>query len=169
MALFRDDAGKTEKPTPYRLADARRKGQVALSREFIMGGALVFGVLALERFGPWLLETLRAILTRGLDVNDARLRMDGGDLPAAVGEIFTTVLLIAAPFATLLLLGVAITAVFAYGQIGIQFSDEALGFKFERLNPIAGLKRVFTPAAFVRTCRPRCRQTHRARRDPSNT
>lgn len=151
MGLFRDDAGKTEKPTPQRLEEARKKGQVALSREFIMGGALVASVILLEKLGPWLLASLQEVMARGLDVHDAHLRLEGGDVPAAIGEMITALGMVAAPFATILLLGVALTALLAYGQIGVAISTEALGFKLERLNPIAGLQRILSPASFART------------------
>ena len=65
MALFRDDAGRTEKPTPFRLSEARDKGHVPLSRELVMSGTLIAGVLAVENLGGWLLDAFRAILRHG--------------------------------------------------------------------------------------------------------
>ncbi|MEZ5967252.1 MAG: flagellar type III secretion system protein FlhB [Planctomycetota bacterium] len=151
MPLFRDDQGRTEKPTPTRLNEARQKGQVALSRELIMGGALVVGVLALEYLGPWLIASLQSALVAGLSVQDARVRLGRGDVPAAIGALVEPVLVVAPPFAILLLIGVVGAALFGYGQIGVHISREAIGFRPERLNPAQGLARLFNPAALTRT------------------
>lgn len=150
MGLFRDDQGKTEKPTPTRLADARQKGQVALSRELIMGGSLVLGVLAIEYLGPWLIGSLQGLMVSGLTVADARARLDGGDIPAAIGALIEPVAAVALPFGTLLLIGIAVAALFGYGQVGVQISHEALALKPERLNPIQGFARIFSLSALTR-------------------
>ncbi|HLU38824.1 MAG TPA: flagellar type III secretion system protein FlhB [Planctomycetota bacterium] len=151
MGLFRDDAGRTEKPTPQRLADARDKGQVALSRELIMGGSLLAGTLALEHFGPRLVDALRATVENGLRVADARPRLDRGDVPAAVGALLEPAATIALPL--LLLFGVGFTAAAAsgYAQVGLHVAREGLALRPERLDPVAGLRRLFHPSAIART------------------
>lgn len=151
MALFRDDQGKTEKPTPGRLAEARQKGQVALSRELVMAGSLVVGVLALEHLGPWLVNALQGLLVSGLSVADARVRLDRGDVPAAIGALLEPFAAIALPFGILLLIGLTSAALFGYGQVGMQISREALALRPERLNPVQGLARLFSLAAVART------------------
>jgi flagellar biosynthetic protein FlhB len=150
MGLFRDDQGKTEKPTPTRLADARQKGQVAMSREFVMGGSLVLGVLAIEHLGPWLIASLQGMMVSGLSVADARPRLERGDIPAAIGALLEPVAAVALPFGTLLLIGVAVAALFGYGQVGVKISSEALALKPERLNPIQGFARIFSLSALTR-------------------
>jgi len=151
MPLFRDDQGRTEKPTPTRLADARQKGQVALSRELIMGGSLVVAVLALEYLGPWLIAALQGLMVTGLSVADARARLERGDVPAMVGSLLEAAAGVALPAATLLVIGIAAAAVFGYGQVGVQVAREAIGFHPERLNPVQGFARLFNLAALTRT------------------
>ena len=151
MALFRDDAGRTEKPTPQRYADARDKGQVALSHELVMGGSLLASTLLLERLGPGLVLAFREILARGLRVADARDRLENGDLPAAIGALLEPMVAIALPLGVLLLAGLLVSAVFAYGQVGVHVAKDAIGFKPERLNPLTGLRRILSFAAVART------------------
>jgi flagellar biosynthetic protein FlhB len=150
VALFRDDAGRTERPTPQRLAQARDKGQVALSHDLIMGGALLANVLLLERLGPSLVRGLQEILARGLRVDEARARLDDGDLPAAIGAMLEPFALIALPFAALLLSALLTAAVLGYAQVGVHVAKEAVGFKPERLNPLTGLRRILSWAAITR-------------------
>jgi flagellar biosynthetic protein FlhB len=151
MGLFRDDAGRTEKPTPQRLAEARDKGQVALSHELVMGGSLLVGTLLLEQLGPALLAGMQATLARGLRVAEARPRLEGGDVPAATGALLEPVLPLAVPAGALLLAALLAGAVFAYGQVGVHVAKEGLALRPERLDPIAGLQRIFSARALART------------------
>lgn len=151
MALFRDDAGKTEKATPQRLDEAQRKGQVPLSREMIMGGTLLAVALALQFGGGWLLDVLRAAMGRGLRVDTAIARLNDGETGGFIAEIQAVVVLIAPPILGLMALVVVAAAVFGYGQIGVKLATKAFGLKFERLNPVQGLQRIFSTAALART------------------
>ena len=45
MALFGDDQGKTEQPTPTRLTDVRNRGDTPLSRELVQGGVLMVAAI----------------------------------------------------------------------------------------------------------------------------
>ncbi|MBX3462701.1 MAG: flagellar biosynthesis protein FlhB [Planctomycetes bacterium] len=149
MALFGDDQGRTEQPTPTRLAEVRDRGDSPLSRELVQGGVLMVAALAFEWFGGWLLDALAQVMRHGLDV-----RLDGrslGGVDGACRELLGAAWRVAAPFATLAATLVAATLVIGYGQIGVRWSREALGFKLERLNPFTNWKRVFNVQALVRT------------------
>lgn len=47
MAMFGDDQGRTEKPTPSRLAEVRNRGDSPLSRELVQGGVLLVAAVLL--------------------------------------------------------------------------------------------------------------------------
>ena len=64
--MFKDDAGKTEKPTAGRLAEASNKGNVPLSREFTMAGTLLIAVFDGEHLGSPA-ETTQALVSMVLD------------------------------------------------------------------------------------------------------
>ena len=53
---FGDDQGRTEKPTPGRLNEARNRGDTHLSRELLTGATLLTAAIALRFFGGWLLQ-----------------------------------------------------------------------------------------------------------------
>ena len=144
MALFRDDQGKTEKATPGRLNEARGKGQVAMSKELTMAGTLLVAVLALEYLGGWLLEAFERVCRFGFSVDLTEHAIADDDVLSAVQEIQEVMMLVLAPFAFFLLLFVAATMIFGYGQIGgIKLSPKALEWKLERLNPVTNLGRLF--------------------------
>ena len=149
MALFGDDQGKTEQATPSRLAEVRNRGDSPLSRELVQGGVLLVAAVAFTWCGDWLLESLAAVMRRGLDV-DLRNR-SVGEIPGVCQEVFAALMVALPPFLTLVSILVAATLVLGYGQIGLRWSREVFGFKLERLNPLNNWKRVFNVQALVRT------------------
>lgn len=150
MALFGDDAGKTEKPTPKRLGEARDKGRTPLSREFVMAGVLLSAVLLLQASGAWLIGTLSETLRFGLDVDLRRHALDGGEIPGVLREIGRHFEVVAPPMLVLMAVLVLATTLFGYGQIGFRFSRKALAVRLERLNPVANLSRLLSFGSVVR-------------------
>jgi flagellar biosynthetic protein FlhB len=146
---FRDDTGKTEKPTPSRLGEARERGQVPLSREVTMAGGLLVSVLLLEHTGGWLLDGFSAAMRDGLDVVPSRHEASP-EPDALIRQITTCVSFVAAPFAVLVAIAFVATALSGYLQIGLRFATKALGFKPERMNPVANLGRLLGIASVVR-------------------
>ncbi len=151
MAMFGDDDGKTEKPTPGRLNEARNKGDTHLSRELVTGATLLVAAIALRTLGGWLLDALGQALQHGLTLDLAEHPIRSADVKGAYGEVMQMLSLVAAPALILLLVFVLATAVTGYSQIGFRVANEVLRFKIERLNPAANWKRLFHPQSIVRT------------------
>ncbi len=81
------DPQKTHKPTPKRIKESRKKGEIALSRDLVSAAAFTGGALALLATGATGFAALRA-LTR-----DAALAADGSDATspsATLIHAFTT-------------------------------------------------------------------------------
>jgi flagellar biosynthetic protein FlhB len=129
---------RTERATPKRLEEARRKGQLARSRELNATAVMLAGSGALLAFGPHLVQ-------EGADLFRATLRLERAALfqPEQMGQSLAAAL-IDALLALAPILGAcataAILAPLAVG--GWTFSLEALSFKAERLDPIQGLRRM---------------------------
>lgn len=149
MALFGDDQGKTEKPTPSRLSEVRNRGDTPLSRELVQGGVLLVAAVLLTWCGGWLLDSFGSVLRRGLTVDDASVRT--ADVPTVCAELLEAAWTIVPPFATFVLTLTAATLLFGYGQIGLHWSHEVIGFKLSRLNPLANWTRLFNVQALLRT------------------
>ncbi|MCA9504329.1 MAG: flagellar biosynthesis protein FlhB [Myxococcota bacterium] len=136
-----DDADRTEAATPKKREDARKKGQVAQSRDVNTVLLLAVGTAALSSpLGGRLVATIH---------ESARQCWSGlWIVPETVGDFHAVLLhagglaaLALAPFA---LLFMAIGVAAGVGQIGWLLSAEALAFKLEKMNPISGLKRMFS-------------------------
>ena len=134
-----DEAEKTEPATPKKKEDARRKGQVAQSRDVSTVVLLVAATLALAsplgtRLASTVHDTARTAWSGLLIVPDSV-----PDYHAVVVKLGIVFLLALAPFA---LLFVVVGMAGNLAQIGWMISPEALQPKFEKLNPLSGLKRM---------------------------
>lgn len=138
MADKNDGGDKTEKPTPRRLRDARRKGEVAKSKDVTSVAALFAWVLLGALLTPFLMQSLIA----PLDVAFSGLADPGGAaMRAAVwraARTFVTASLV-------LLAPVAVVGTLAeFLQAGPVATTERMKFKLDHLNPGEGLKRMFS-------------------------
>jgi flagellar biosynthetic protein FlhB len=140
-----DDQERTEQPSEKRLREAREKGDIPRSRD--LSGALVTlaGVAALLSGSERAMSHARTIYRLGLSYSREALFSDA--LPARVlGMAMREALMLFAPVAVATLL-----AVFAAPVLvgGIHFSGQALQPKFDRLDPVAGLGRIFAMRGLV--------------------
>lgn len=130
---------KTEAPTPRRMDDARKRGQVARSRE-VDSAIVVLATLLVFRFSGgamWASLEALAIDTWRRPGNE----IISTDLAGVLGvQIIIRILLVLAP-----LIG-AITLLSVLGGMaqtgGPLFSKDALKPKFERMDPLKGGKRL---------------------------
>ncbi|MBI5488896.1 MAG: EscU/YscU/HrcU family type III secretion system export apparatus switch protein [Deltaproteobacteria bacterium] len=130
------DQARTEEPTPRRLREARRKGQVARSRDLTAAVSLwlVLGALALAVAPavPLLVQATRHVLAGAGFAHDTGRE-------AWVVAWAGLALRLAAP----VLLAAALAALAAgVVQVGGLFALEAVRPKLDRLDPAAGARRV---------------------------
>lgn len=136
-----DEADKTEPATPKKREDAREKGQVAQSRD--VSTVLLLGTGALALGSALGVAMARRVVELSLsDWGGTVVRPDSlADFHAVLlhhGIVSAAILL---PIAALLMVvGVASNV----AQVGWLFTTEALAFKLEKLDPIAGLRRMFS-------------------------
>ena len=138
MAGDQDSASKTEKPTPRRLREARKKGDVAKSRDVTSTLCLAFA-LALA---TWLLgdsiERLTALTENVLRISDGSF---DARLTALSEEALDTFLSLLA----LILLPIAAFGLLVeFMQTGPVFAPDKLKFKASNIDPVAGAGRVFS-------------------------
>ena len=142
-----DKSQKTEPATPKKIADARKKGQVAKSQE-VSSWATTFAMTLLL---PWTFSRAGDLVTGLMNrvpevIEDPQLEL-ALDLCA---DGLKVALLAVAPMAVLLmLLGVAANVV----QVGLKPSPQALKPKLTRLNPLPGLKRMVGAQSLWMACK----------------
>jgi flagellar biosynthetic protein FlhB len=141
MAENEDGQEKSQEPTARRLQQAREKGQVARSRELTTLAVTLGGATALLFMGPWFGSTVNDIFAANFTLS----RQDVLDPTALLRHLKDAVaasLLMLAPFFALMMV-IAVLASIALG--GFNFSTQALAPKLEKLDPIKGMKRIFSP------------------------
>lgn len=138
MAEGPEDDEKTEAPTAKRRQDAVEKGDVLQSRELGTALVMIVGAGWIAVAGPWMIGTLERMLANALSFNSSAIEtFDPGS------AILSTLVAVALPIALLFLLtfAAAIAAPAMLGSLGFRW--EAIGFKASKLNPGAGIKRMF--------------------------
>ncbi|MFO8004794.1 flagellar biosynthesis protein FlhB [Thioalkalivibrio sp.] len=131
---------KSEEPTPKRLREAKEKGQVASSRELNTTLVLLGGGAALLLMGGGILGGLQDILRGSFSV-ERELIFDPGVLYEMLLLRIGEALVMLLPLFGVLLV-VAVAGPLSMGGGG--FSGKAIAPKLNKLNPIAGLKRIFS-------------------------
>lgn len=149
--MFRDDAGKTEKPTPGKLTEQANKGNVPMSKELTTAVALLVAVVAFMRLGGWLFGGFMAQMRYGLTVDLSEHIFSTASLNDALEEVYAVFGMVALPFVTLLAIVVVATALAGYLQIGFKIRPKTLGLKLERLNPVSNFGKLFSLSSVMRT------------------
>jgi len=140
-----DEQERTEQPTARRLSKAREDGQVARSTELPAAAIVIGSLLILLLLGGWMVNHLSAVFAHGFVFD--RKTLDRPQLLPTVfsgqlGEAFTLILPI--------LLFTLVAAIAASGMTGgYLFSLKAAAPKASKLDPVAGLKRMFGTHALV--------------------
>lgn len=145
MAEEEDQSQKTEEPTQRKLDEARKKGQIATSRELnnalMISAAAAFVALLTPDMANDLSEALLPFIASPhrfiLSIDDLRQTA-----AALLGDIGTVLALPA-----LLFLVAALASSFL--QNGLVVSTEPLKPKLEKLSPLSGAKRIFSLKSLV--------------------
>jgi flagellar biosynthetic protein FlhB len=134
---------KTEQPTPKRVKEARKKGQIFKSRDLIQ--AVMFGTAAavLAAGGPSYVLELRDMLKQFFQPEVMRGDMPLQAMMARVGYAWSKFLLLSAPLLVALMI---VGAAGNFLQVKALFAPEIIKPKFDKLNALKGFKNTFFSA-----------------------
>lgn len=131
---------KTEQPTPRRLQEARRRGQVARSKDLSAALILLAGVLAVYLLSPLALDKISRHMAWYFS-NCLNWQLPDSSRPYVLfGYIWDEGLLWMPLFLVLVLAAVAANV----AQFGFLSAPGVMVPKLERLNPLEGLKKIFS-------------------------
>jgi flagellar biosynthetic protein FlhB len=140
-----DSGEKTEEPTAKKLSDARKKGQIARSKDLGTMFVLVGSAVAIMLVGGMLTESLSLVMTRTFSLT----REEVMDIHALYGVLRGTVTLLIAPLVWIFVI-IMIAAFIGNTMLGgMSFSAEAMAPKLSKMSPLAGFKRMFGIKAIV--------------------
>ena len=136
---------RTERATPKRRREARKKGQVAISKEVSSASIFLVGLIVFYLASPGLVhnttalfkDTYQFIADPKLDATSLRLFL--------LFQIRHFAIIVLPLMAAILVAGIFANIV----QTGFLFSTEALSPKFSKLNPVSGIKRLYSLRSLV--------------------
>ncbi|MBO8162470.1 MAG: flagellar biosynthesis protein FlhB [Brevibacillus sp.] len=136
---------KTEKATPQKKKDARKKGQVAKSAELAPAISISLIFLFLLLSGSWMLDSLLGMIRESL-VTYTSWQVNPENLNVLTYQVtFEAVKVVGPIMLVSLIVGLGVN----YLQVGPLFTVEPLKLKLEKINPIQGAKRIFSLRSLV--------------------
>jgi flagellar biosynthetic protein FlhB len=140
-----DSGEKTEEPTAKKLSDARKKGQIARSKDLGTMFVLVGSAAALFLMGSSLVDALSLMMKRLFSLSRKEV-MDVHALYQIANDSVGSILI---PFIWIHL--IIVFAAFIGNTLlgGMSFSWEAMAPKASKLSPMAGFKRMFGVQSYV--------------------
>lgn len=137
---------KTEKASQKRKQDERKKGNIFLSQEVITIFTLLVTFYTLKFLMKFIVETLESSIKyfSGLAATMTELTYNNLD------DFLINLIIVFAKTAMIPLLACGLAAIIATMlQTKMLFSSKAFSFKAERINPLKGLKKLFSMRSFV--------------------
>ncbi len=136
---------RTEKATPKKRQEAREKGNVPRSNEVNSAAILLVSCLGFIFFGKNMYNGV-FVLMQNIYSEFSTMEITTTNLPRMTENIGLNFALMVGPFMLCLMVaGVAANVV----QSGITFSMKSIQPKLEKINPMAGFKRLFSVRSFV--------------------
>jgi flagellar biosynthetic protein FlhB len=138
------DSSKTEKATPKKRRDQRKKGNVFLSKDAVTVATLIGSFAMLLLWAGTIVEEVSRFMTYCITecAMNPQLWQSSGLLTRAIVLVVKTV-------GPLLLVSIVCAVVGTFAQTRFLVSGEALKPKFDRINPIQGFKRLFSLKSMV--------------------
>ena len=134
-----DDAEKTEEPTDKKIEDARKEGNVPKSQDASGVVTLFVAILALLMLFPFMAKHMVLLFKYYFSL--VGMPLDKASMLDIAIVTIKEFLLIVMPLA----IAVAVAGVIAaVSQFGFLFTTDAIAPKFNKLNPISGMKNLFS-------------------------
>ena len=145
MAEEQQGQERSEQPTAKRLSEARKKGQVARSRELNTLLVMLASALALWLMSGPAISGITTIMSEALSPAGDLLKQPEL-IPAHLMGVMMSALTLITPFLALTVIA-ALAGPAVMG--GLLFSPEAVSFKLDKLDPVKGLGRVFSTKGLI--------------------
>lgn len=140
---------KTEKATPRKRQDARKKGQTAKSADINTAAGLIAVFFCLMILGPYF-QTHTAGLMRAIFQNYLLMELTENNLQMLMVKVSSETAFILAP---VLIVSVIAAVAANFLQVGVLFSTESIQPKLDKINPLQGFKRIYSIRALVELCK----------------
>ena len=145
MAEDENGAEKSEEPTDKKREDTRKEGQIARSKELNTLIVTMAGAIGLLVEGDSIAKMMSYLMTSNFTITREML-MDPGSMAKMLLSSGKYALVVMLPFLIVMTLAAIIGPISLGGWL---FAAKSLAPKFSRMNPLSGLKRMFTATALI--------------------
>lgn len=141
------DGDKTEQPTGKKLADTRKEGRVAQSREIGTAAVFIVGFLTLKIFAGYMYEKCSELLNYNFVlISDIENIYTPNYIHGLIVFVFTNILFICLPmFAIAMFLGIVVNL----AQVKWKPTFRPLRPRLSGFNPVSGIKKIFSTRQIV--------------------
>lgn len=137
---------KTEKASPKKRRDERKKGNVFQSKDVITVGVIAVSFYILKFLSPYIYRNTSYMFSKYISLMNTTYNINDAFIVQLFKDISYTI------FSSIGLLMVAVmltTIVFSGAQTKFLITKENIKFKFSKLNPLTGIKRMFSLRSVV--------------------
>lgn len=132
---------KTEKATPKRRQDERKKGNVLISKDVITVVSLVGTFFALKIMFPQIIANIKAFIYKAFEYAQTKADITEDFVMVITKETIFAFLQIVAP---IIVISILLSIFATVAQTRPLFVVDSLKPKFNRINPLQGIKRLFS-------------------------
>lgn len=139
--------GRTEKGSPKKRSDARKKGQVAKSIEINTAFLFLAAFSSLKIFGSYMKFSLEQVFIQTFKkISTVEAFFEPKYMSYYIANVFLSIIKIVGPvLITILIAGLGASVI----QVGWKPSLEPMTPKFSKLNPLSGFKRMFSSQSLM--------------------
>lgn len=137
---------KTEKATPKKRKDERKKGNVFLSKDAVTAVSLIASFYALKVFASTIFTGVQDLVRRYISLAGTTEVFASSDIATTFTDLGLVFLKCAMP---LVLVSALVAVIVTMAQTKMLFSPKAFAPKFNRINPLNGIKKMFSMRAIV--------------------
>lgn len=137
---------KTEKASPKKRRDERKKGNVFQSKDVVSVGTIAVSFYILKLWMPHIYEITGNSFNKYIALMGSTLDINDTFAVHTFKDIFTAII---SAGGILMIGSAAVSVIFTGAQTRFLITRENIKFKFSKLNPLAGIKRMFSLRSVV--------------------
>ncbi|MGB4439539.1 MAG: flagellar biosynthesis protein FlhB [Sedimentibacter sp.] len=137
---------KTEKASPKKKRDERKKGNVFQSKDVITVGVLAISFIILQYWRSYIYKFTKEVFFKYISLMKTANGINDNFIVQVMKDITNTLL---ASTGILMAAVIISTVIISGSQTKFLISKENIKFKFSKLNPLSGIKKMFSIRAIV--------------------
>lgn len=137
---------KTEKASPKKRRDERKKGNVFQSKDVVTVGVIAVSFVVLNIWITHIYTNVKGAIYKYIDLTKTTIEINN----SFISQIFKDISIYVFGSTGILMISIMVTSIILTGsQTRFLISRENIKFKFSKLNPLSGIKRMFSLRASV--------------------